>query len=806
MNAPFSHRLGIFVVTLAIMTQFLAPVFVGVVQAQQNPSTGYVPYNGNPPTDTIGGDDLLFQQPVIPSDPESRRANEQYIENLGSENQFSPNGAQSGTDASDDTGDESQASLQTVLSAMESKSFLTVYNIFIMIGGWVAGFGGMLFDIAVDSLVLKFGCWITTGSGGCEGRMQGQVGGVIDEVWKVIRDLFNIVFIFALVWIGLRLILGADETGTRRAIGFLIAAALLVNFSLYISKLVIDVANFTAVQIHTSMVGGLTGEGFSVTASSDEGDFSFIDTTGKYSIAGAFMQTLRISTFFSANAKVDDGVGAVVVGLLAFVFLCYLGFVLAYGAVMLVVRFIALVILLIFSPMMFLGWVLPSMEKYSSQWRTMFLAYSFFIPAYLLLLYISLYVMIQVAVVLGDNGHYADAIVDYGGDTSTSDWEVYMLYMLGVGFLYASTKVASAMSKSGAVIGMTAGSSVARRIAGAPGRALGYGAKGAGGWAGRTAIGGWGGDTLKDWSERREARTGKSGVISRGLRRAGTNLEGRKYGGSYSLADKRKAVSEGDRRAAGLASKKEARKVLENPHADEAAKQRAIAKLDKSEIIEMSKTADGADLLTKNAQYLTSDHIKALTEDKEKDVGAVASIVRARGAAVQQKLDAGTEFKDLTSDDLAAMDLEKLKEPDQAVHLNDKKIEKLPLVEAEQNDLKQARKDAFISIVHDGTPQGGIDMKKITGWDAEKIADLPTEIFNPQSTSDATKQAQIKKFIRSLPTSSLAKIQSKKGGEVAREMRKVLMGYASSGTGGDQDKQRIYEWLTTDNVGKNFGK
>ena len=66
---------------------------------------------------------------------------------------------------------------------------------------------------------------------------------IINEGWRVVRDLVNVVFILGLIMIGLAMILRLENYGNRRMVAKLIIMAVLVNFSLVIGLAILDVAN-----------------------------------------------------------------------------------------------------------------------------------------------------------------------------------------------------------------------------------------------------------------------------------------------------------------------------------------------------------------------------------------------------------------------------------------------------------------------------------------------------------------------------------------------------------------------------------
>ena len=62
----------------------------------------------------------------------------------------------------------------------------------------------------------------------------------------MLSDLANICFIFLLVYAGIRLILGVGKFNAKSMIVNVILMAVLINFSLFFTKIIIDAGNITA--------------------------------------------------------------------------------------------------------------------------------------------------------------------------------------------------------------------------------------------------------------------------------------------------------------------------------------------------------------------------------------------------------------------------------------------------------------------------------------------------------------------------------------------------------------------------------
>lgn len=68
----------------------------------------------------------------------------------------------------------------------------------------------------------------------------------ISNAWKIVRDLSNIFFILVLLYISIKVILGLGGSEVKKMIVQVILMALLINFSMFITKVVIDSSNILA--------------------------------------------------------------------------------------------------------------------------------------------------------------------------------------------------------------------------------------------------------------------------------------------------------------------------------------------------------------------------------------------------------------------------------------------------------------------------------------------------------------------------------------------------------------------------------
>ena len=236
--------------------------------------------------------------------------------------------------------------------------------------GFFVGAAASLLDYALWNYVIDFGSFWSSG----------QVGATIDALWVNIRDIFNITFIFGLVYIGFKMILDSDNSSTKKALIHLILAALLVNFSLFFTKAVIDVSNMFATSI---AYDGLP-----------------TNKDNHPSVSLAFSGGTGLSTLLGSPdlSKVIDekGNGGYTYIFGAMIFYIVSTFVFGAGAFLLFIRFGVLLLYLIFSPFMFIGWVFPQLNSYTSKYWRGLLGRAFFAPLYILLTFIAMTIVTSI--------------------------------------------------------------------------------------------------------------------------------------------------------------------------------------------------------------------------------------------------------------------------------------------------------------------------------------------------------------------------------------------------------------------------
>src|SRR3989344_9659875 len=68
----------------------------------------------------------------------------------------------------------------------------------------------------------------------------------VTKAWGAVRDIANIFFIIALLYIAIKTILNLGNSNSKKLLTYVIIVALVINFSLFFTKVVIDASNVIA--------------------------------------------------------------------------------------------------------------------------------------------------------------------------------------------------------------------------------------------------------------------------------------------------------------------------------------------------------------------------------------------------------------------------------------------------------------------------------------------------------------------------------------------------------------------------------
>ncbi len=316
---------------------------------------------------------------------------------------------------------------------------------------------------------------------------------VINIGWTAVRDFSNMFFIFALLFIAIKTILGMAGSSTKRWVANLIIAAILINFSLFATKVVIDAGNILALGFWSKMQvtsGGITGPSATMTL-----------------FQGLKLQSITDPKDSSGKPITLPGETKLLIYLGGGIFMFIAGYVFLAGAIMMMIRSVTLIILMIVSPFAFLGFGLPVAGGFANKWLSQLIGSAFVAPAFIAMLYLVSTIVNSPDLFKLTNANGLSMGGAIAGDISS--YAIVYNYLLMIILVLASLSVANAVS-SGA--GSTAGAWAKKGIGGGAGAAaLGFGA------AGRQTLGRAGKNRLNDekWVKEQNRLVAKGGMAGR---------------------------------------------------------------------------------------------------------------------------------------------------------------------------------------------------------------------------------------------------------------------------------------------------
>lgn len=217
---------------------------------------------------------------------------------------------------------------------------------------------------------------------------------IVQVGWGITRDIANLGFVLIIIIIAFGVMFRFETYGSRKLLTRLIAAAILVNFSLAIMGPFLQFAD-TLTDFFMSRTLTSGDRGVLVEQNTPLGTGTRAEGFGTM-LAGAFgsQRFLLNPNNFSSEADAFSSFGpsmltniASLIFTTAFTVIAII--VVATFALMLLVRYLYLVFLGILAPLVWLFWVVPNLSGLFSTWWNTFLKWTFFAPAASFFIYLS---------------------------------------------------------------------------------------------------------------------------------------------------------------------------------------------------------------------------------------------------------------------------------------------------------------------------------------------------------------------------------------------------------------------------------
>ncbi|KKW23181.1 MAG: hypothetical protein UY65_C0007G0002 [Parcubacteria group bacterium GW2011_GWA2_51_12] len=252
--------------------------------------------------------------------------------------------------------------------------------------------------------------------------------------WTVVRDLVNMFFILILIVIGFATILHIESYNYKRLLVKLIIMAMLVNFSMVIARIIIDLANVV--------------------------QFTFLPVANGGAAINDFWKKIyaqNITAIISAVSWGSTSSQLAATMSILFQFTLELGLVITFAAmsIFMLIRTVALWILIILSPFAYALNILPATAGYAKQWWSAFIKYVLFAPimAFFLRLSISIYEQ-GLNFARGGTGGVTQVLQNFGSTTGNfkfqDSMELGLVYIMIICFLWAGLIITKKMGIFGA--------------------------------------------------------------------------------------------------------------------------------------------------------------------------------------------------------------------------------------------------------------------------------------------------------------------------------------------------------------------
>ncbi len=311
---------------------------------------------------------------------------------------------------------------------------------------WFAGFAGAILDYVLTFTIVNMKVNVF---GDPANGVAGMTG--INTAWKIIKDLMNIAFIFILLYESIKIIIGQGSVeSVKRFVLGIVLASLLINFSLFFTKILIDASNIVTIGVYRSILS-------TPVTPPQPGQPPQVN-----SIATILLSKLQLQSVYNVTSPTFSTLGASVIFLVgsSIIFLIST-FVLIAITANFVIRYITLIILLVLSPLAYMGIALEAVKPYQKKWWDSLKGQLIFAPVFMILLMIVITLISSPGFVsqsnFGDiftqtninpNGSSFNATTGGGGTSSPAG--LVLNFTVVIGLLIATLTVSKSTAKSGA--------------------------------------------------------------------------------------------------------------------------------------------------------------------------------------------------------------------------------------------------------------------------------------------------------------------------------------------------------------------
>lgn len=300
----------------------------------------------------------------------------------------------------------------------------------------------------------------------------------VSSAWGIVRDLSNLFFILILLYVSIKIILDLGSHEAKQTIVNIIIIALLINFSMFFTKVVIDTSNVLALVFYnklqvTTVVNG-TEESYIPATKENEKNVSgsmvgafdvtkfisedFFDTLKEktvvvpsktqisgalaFPVYGGYLAFSTIKNYYVPQEEVPMGIIISII-LIAGSVMIFATYAFLVAGLSFLARIIELWVLIIFSPFAFMSFTIPELKKINyigwDAWISRLLTTSFMAPIFMFFMYFIF--------LLINSNIFKDMIVP---DKNRTVWASILLLVLPALFILVLLLQATKFAKKGA--------------------------------------------------------------------------------------------------------------------------------------------------------------------------------------------------------------------------------------------------------------------------------------------------------------------------------------------------------------------
>ena len=251
----------------------------------------------------------------------------------------------------------------------------------------------------------------------------------INVAWTVLRDLSNILILFVLLFAAVGIILRTDKIVPKNVLAKVIIAAFLINFSMFFTKVIIDIGNVATHQIYNEATSGQLIPSIGLKLA------SALNPMSAY-IEGAINPKVKPANF---ETHIFQQM------LFSTIIIMIATFTLFVAAIMLFHRFFTLIMLIVTSPIGIVGMLIPQLSGRAKEWWSTLIGQVFFAPIFLLFLLIAIKIL--------NNTEFRQGLVSAGiidGLPNVFDFTGGLIgmiqYMFVIGIILTGLSIAKAVA------------------------------------------------------------------------------------------------------------------------------------------------------------------------------------------------------------------------------------------------------------------------------------------------------------------------------------------------------------------------